>query len=436
MMSTGRAGLICLLGLVVLGGCQRRTAHPWWRSPDRSTAIRTRPQPANAVRAAPRRDLGSLDGEPELTVRLGSATELDLVLLRPATLAGRTLSPGPLAVGIHAHRLQIAGTPVASEQAVLRFAGSGPAFACERGAAARQRTLHGGSLVLLHDGGTVMVCERLGCEAYLPGVLVREVEPDWPVAALAAQAVAARSYALSRWFARRDQPWQLDATPAIDMAYGGLPEKIHPNLAAALRSTRGQVLALDDQVLPAYFHSCSGGMTADVDSVWPGRRFPDGTTDPARALRAVRDPFAEVGAHGLGREQVMHWECRVELGEVARLLRGLGEPPLLAPRVQAVHIATRHGDGQRVATVELRSDAGAHLVPATVLRRALGSRRVRSTLWDTCLSTRTHLLLRGRGYGHGVGLSQISAWAMAHRGLDARQILAFFYRSARIERCW
>ena len=110
----------------------------------------------------------------------------------------------------------------------------------------------------------VAVVLHLPIERYLVGVLSKEVEPDWPVAALAAQAVAARSYALAAWQWQGKRAWCLQAEATADMAFAGhvLPAKVHPHLQQAISMTKGEVLWWQDQAVSAF--SCMLRLVAIV----------------------------------------------------------------------------------------------------------------------------------------------------------------------------
>ena len=101
----------------------------------------------------------------------------------------------------------------------------------------------------------------------------------------------------------------------------------------------------------------------------------------------------------------------------------------------------RHADSGRVATVRVRHRLdGATRFTALAgidFRLAVDPVRLRSLFWERCIVTAEeppYLILEGRGFGHGCGLSQVSAWYLARRGESAAAIVARFYAGARIER--
>jgi stage II sporulation protein D len=139
-----------------------------------------------------------------------------------------------------------------------------------------------GSLIVTVDatGKTAHVVDRLSLENYTRGVVSQEVPMDWPAAALEAQAVAVRSYALAH----------LDAGPDFDVypdgrsqVYGGV-EAETPSTDAAVAATKGEVLLYDGEVADTFFSSSSGGRTAALTQVFPNEK-------PVPYLVSVPDPY-------------------------------------------------------------------------------------------------------------------------------------------------
>ena len=135
------------------------------------------------------------------------------------------------------------------------------------------------TLVLRSRGGGVAVVNGLSLDTYLRGVVPSESPSHWPLAALEAQAVAARSYA-----ARGAAPssWYDLVPTTADQVYGGVRAET-PRSDHAVYATLGQVLAWDGQVARTYYSSSSGGRTEAVQDAWPGAA-------PIPYLRSVPDP--------------------------------------------------------------------------------------------------------------------------------------------------
>ena len=142
-----------------------------------------------------------------------------------------------------------------------------------------------GELRVTVDNGRLRAINTLGLEAYLYGVVPSEMPHYWPLEALKAQAVAARSYALAT---RRGGDF--DVYPDVrSQVYRGIPEEETPT-NQAIDETAGLVVTYQGQVAYTYFFSTSGGRTATVTDVWP-------TSKPMPYLVSVADPYDAVSPY-------------------------------------------------------------------------------------------------------------------------------------------
>lgn len=400
-------------------------------------------QPAPAAVPAVR-----FDHEPLLSVLLARAPRVEIQLdsALPLEVDGKAtrVGPGTLVVEAQDGGWRI-GSLAARSAGVLRSGGR-PVFALdalpEFGQPRRLRLA--GDLVLQANAGVLEVVERVPMEDYLASVVGAEMNPKWPAAALAAQAIVARSYAAARWMERSERAWQLHWHFGVDMAYHGWSAS-NASVAAAIASTRGEVLVLQGFPVLALFHASSGGRTESFARVKPGVLAPDGKTPIAAAMPVVQDDAALPGALGLDLA-ASHgsWKLDLPLPEVTQALAswsaGSSARPVFGV-VEAVSIHERHADSGRVASVSIRhrldDKTRFTTLAATDFRLALGPVRVRSLLWDRCVIAAKapgYLVLEGRGFGHGCGLSQVSAWQLARQGASPEAIVARFYTGAKIER--
>jgi stage II sporulation protein D len=391
------------------------------------------PEAFAVVEAPQRRQLPPLQGEPTVRVLLERRELVALRFLRSAQGPGLQLEPGAKAVRSDGQSFVITGLPrpVAGPELVLRFQpGAGPSFTLPGpGNAVRP---FAGDLVLRIDAGRIAVIEDLPMESYLHGVIQKEVEPDWPLEALKAQAVAARSYATAMWMERHASPWQLDASEQVDMAYACFVEKPHVRLSTAVDQTRGNLLWFADQPLPAYFHAASGGYVEDIRHVWPQRTCPDGITAPGPAMPSRPDPWALRGER-VAPQRLGAWSFRItyqELGEK------LAARKLDFGQVHRIRVVEQDPVSGRARSVDITGSRLTGRISAHALRMACGSTRVKSTLWTSFRFSDTALVIEGRGYGHGIGLPQASAWAMAQGGELASTILRQYYSGASLVKKW
>lgn len=289
-----------------------------------------------------------------------------------------------------------------------------------------------GRLEFVAVDSAILVVNVVALEEYLRGVVPLELGVRSPNerAALEAQAVAARSYAVVRLRQGRDAPFHL--TGAVwDQVYGGL-EAEHPNADDAVRATTGLVLTYGGVVVQAPYHSACGGHTAAPGEAWSGV----GTSTWLRPVRDVPEgsdqPWCAIAPR-------FHWERTLDgrelEGAVARYVQGRGGARLVAAgAVRGARIEGHTASG-RVSALLLDTDAGALRLAGTAMREALRSRRG-EILNSTYFSLEpvigrdgrlTQLTIHGTGNGHGVGMCQWGAIGRARAGHDARAILAAYY---------
>ena len=103
--------------------------------------------------------------------------------------------------------------------------------------------------------------------------------------------------------------------------------------------------------------------------------------------------------------------------------------------VQTVSALNRTASG-RLGTLAIQTNTGVHRMSGQTFRMLVGSQKMRSTFATEFVVSGRRLHVRGRGFGHGVGLSQVSAHAMATDGHPATAIIAHFYPAAQLRRCW
>lgn len=260
-----------------------------------------------------------------------------------------------------------------------------------------------GDVRLVRRGNRLDAINYVDLEAYLYSVVGAEMIASWPVEALKAQAVAARSYAL---YKRAESPnglYDVDTTTATQV-YKGL-ESETSSTVRAVRETATQVMVSGGQIVLAVYHSSSGGHTENVEDIW---------SSPLPYLRGVPDYDQNAPAY--------QWSKSFSAAELSRRVGGVGTIQQAIPE--------RTTPRGRIITMKIIGDRGTTRVTGEQLQRALG---LRSRLFSIT-ATGDGFQVNGRGFGHGVGLSQWGAKALAEQGWDYRQILGHYYRNAGLSR--
>jgi stage II sporulation protein D len=258
-----------------------------------------------------------------------------------------------------------------------------------------------GALQVIPDGKGLTAIERVNIEQYLYSVLGAEMSTTFPIEALKAQAVAARTYALYRSQGAAKKPFDLDSTQDSQV-YRGISSEASTT-QAAVNATAGQIMTYQGKPILAAFHSASGGHTENVEDIWSSN---------VPYLRGV--PDYDLGTPGY------EWTKSVSRGELSKSLKVSNVRSISAERL------TQYGSvlSLKVIGNEEKTLTGKEL------RTALKLRSLRFTISPTP----DGFVFNGFGYGHALGMSQWGAYSMAQQGMTYTTILAHYYRGVELGR--
>ncbi len=255
-----------------------------------------------------------------------------------------------------------------------------------------------GALRFVAVGTGFEVVNVVDLESYLRGVVPAEIPASWPVEALKAQAVAARTYTLASL--ETGENYDICATTECQK-YGGVAAE-HPRTDAAVTATVGIVLTYHGTFAKTYYHSDSGGVLASSAEVW----------GDVRPYLVARQDVPSATPH-------RRWEKQLEANLIAASLQEAGSD--IGP-VRALNVLA-YSESGRVSSVELVGAWGSATLSGPGLTKLLRTWGLKSTRF----SMTGPLSARGDGWGHGVGMSQYGANALASAAYDYSQILAFYY---------
>jgi stage II sporulation protein D len=269
------------------------------------------------------------------------------------------------------------------------------------------------------------VVSHVPLERYLPGVLVRELYNHWHIETHTAQAIAARTFATTEsvfWRSRRH--FDMTNTEASQM-YTGLTT--HETSLEAVRATRGVMLAYHNQLVPGYYSASCGGLAAKaVDAI---SASPINDVPPLHG-HAGEDSCAALAQH--------RWRVTHTVSTLAQRFRDYGKAYNIKPlaELDAVRkielIETNEHGRPTLFTI----DAGGQLldIEAERLRWAanfteapLGANERLLSSYVEPIAHDARITFNGRGRGHGAGMCQYGAEAMARDGRTAMEILKFYY---------
>ncbi len=272
------------------------------------------------------------------------------------------------------------------------------------------RCYRGSIHILRHENDQISVINSLGLESYVKGVLYHEISDRWPMEAIKAQAVAARSYVLA--IMQRTKAKDYDVTDNVySQVYGGrLSEKYRTNLG--VDHTRGMVLAYEKKILLGYYHATCGGHTENVRELWG---------EGPRPLHGVRCAFCSRSPHD-------RWKRNLRLKDIQDKLIAAGHSLGL---IREIRVIDRNQSG-RIRELEILDRQGQSMViSGKDFRHLLGHDVIKSNNYDIEMQG-YYIDFLGRGWGHGVGMCQWGAYFMSRQGYGYKAILQYYYPGAQI----
>lgn len=283
-----------------------------------------------------------------------------------------------------------------------------------------------GIIHLLPYAGNLRVINIIYVEDYLRGVVPPELgkRADNEIEAVKAQAIAARTYAMSHLQQYRGEPYDMKASVYDQVYEGYLVENRLVN--KAIDATAGFVAVHNDQMINAYYHSTCGGMTDDVAHVWDRQSIP--------YLKAVADSGA------CGWSKYYHWrEVFTEQqlrGRIEQYLSGDRGRDLRIGEVRNVEVRERTPGG-RISTLIVETDMDTYRFHKDRIRWVIGRTSnpdliLPSDRFDVIIERDNtgriiRVVFEGSGYGHGVGMCQCGAIGMSREGYSFEQILKRYY---------
>lgn len=288
-------------------------------------------------------------------------------------------------------------------------------------------------------GTALCVVNEVDLEAYVRGVVPWEIGPSGRPAALEAQAIAARGFAVYR------QRRTLAATPAATVDFTVAATQAYRGWARAnaatdraVAATAGQVVVLDGELVESLYSACCGGVQAAAVEAWStprpglgGDRYDRDEPLVPRLDEALLGRWLAGGGDAWCRaDPVYRWHRDLPLDAALRNAeRWLERAGLVAPgRLTGVRLARRWPSG-RVASLELSGARGSLQVGGDQVRWLFDAAGLPSTL-ATLTTAGGRLRVQGGGHGHGVGLCQTGTLARAAAGQSAARIIAAYYDGA------
>lgn len=250
--------------------------------------------------------------------------------------------------------------------------------------------------------------EEINFESYIEGVVAGEIQNTAPLEALKAQAILARSFTAYFIENNKSKYDSADISNDITEAQAYNKEYINDNIKKAVRETKGIVLTHNDNYINTWFHSNSGGQTT---SLREGLSY---LGEEPSYIKTVSTTENENNTKNY------KWSATFTKSEILNSLRNMGVSVSTINSFEKGEI----GNSGRCLTFNI----GGKYVNANTFRLNIGSTKLKSTLIENITVSDDSVSFSGKGYGHGVGLSQEYAVVLANEGKDYKEIIKTFYK--------
>ncbi len=271
-----------------------------------------------------------------------------------------------------------------------------------------------GDIEIVDGGKGLDVIDQLHLETYVAGIINNEISSRWPEDAIKSQAIIARTYALYQMRKKSDAPYDIEGS-VMGQVYNGAGAE-DPAAFRAVNETRGEILTYGGEPALTVYHSNAGGMTESAKDIW-FHYYP--------YLLSVPSPYDSEAPN-------FYWEFTLAADTLKDLLESAG---YAIGRPEAVYPENVNASG-RVITLVIKDRFDRIVkISGEDLRKIIGYSTLKSAIFEVTLK-RGLLDFKGRGSGHGVGLSQWGAKGMAEKGYSYREILEHYYPGTVIERAY
>jgi len=262
--------------------------------------------------------------------------------------------------------------------------------------------------------------KNIKLEEYLAGVVAAEMEPAWPINALAAQAIIARTFTMENIESGRVRKIHgTDASTSVEEFQAYDPSRINDNVRKAVEMTRGEVALHNGKFIKGWFSACDGGVSSSAKE--------------GLAYTKTPTPYVKEGVQdnclSITKDENKSWKTEIPLVKVRAAVQKFSGTD---PGTISTAKITKKGPSGRAEKIKL----GNAEVGGPALRLALGSEQVRSMLIDNISVQGGNLVLAGKGFGHGVGMCQWGANLLAKNGKSPEDIVKYYFRDIEITKLW
>lgn len=269
--------------------------------------------------------------------------------------------------------------------------------------------------VFMHETGEK---KTMKMEDYVAGVVAGEMKNDWPVEALAVQAILARTFTIQAMDAKGGVPARgTQASTDIKEFQAYDAKAVNDNVKKAVEMTRGMVITYQGKPIQAWFHASAGGITATA------KEGLDYKEDEPPYIESVKSP------DDLSPADIQNWTASFTKKELMAVLTKMGKT---VTSVDSVELSKK-GPSGRTMTMLINKNME---VSGPEVRIGLDSTKLKSMLLDKVEVSGDNVIFTGKGYGHGVGVSQWGANKLAAAGKKPEEIIGQYFKNVTIEKRW
>ncbi|MCM8771648.1 MAG: SpoIID/LytB domain-containing protein [Candidatus Omnitrophica bacterium] len=250
------------------------------------------------------------------------------------------------------------------------------------------------------------VIKEIELEEYIAGVVSEEMSDKYPIEALKAQAVISRTYLLWKIKTNKNNSYDIENSVYNQVYKPCRSEKIKH----AIEETKGEILTtFNGEIMPVFFHACCGGKTAIPSDVWSGNY---------NFISSIEDPYCK-------NSKYTHWEKKIPKDYLSQLF---------GFKILKVEIIERDISGRAKFLQIIGENGIIKKFKGNEFRLKINGRKfyfhnpyiIPSTLFDI-EDNGNIIIMKGKGYGHGVGMCQEGAKKMAEIGFNYKEILKFYF---------
>ncbi len=253
----------------------------------------------------------------------------------------------------------------------------------------------------------LLIIHHTPLEHYILGTVASEMPTSWPLEALKAQAIAVRTYALEKKYKNLNKTYHIKNT-VLHQVYSGI-NHINKKVGKAVKLTKGQVIVSKNALIQAIFHSTCGDKTENSQDVWGGY---------LSYLNSSNCGYCKSST-------TYRWERNFDLSILKRnTINSIGN-------IIDIKIIkkTKSGRSKRIMIIGTN---GKQIINSNKFRSFLGFNNIPSTWFNSIFIKSHRLYIKGKGFGHGVGLCQWGAYGMAKQGYNATEIISYYYTDTEI----